>query len=616
MYKKNSTSYYGYIFLFLIFFNHSVFNLNLLPLSYKIILFLFILFLSIYRDIKLPYFNYFKIENKLNYISILIFFLISIPSIYVQYLTFNNDFNWGGDHRDHIQWSLVNIEFWISSIFSDRNDFNLINNKSLFSIFFSSRLFLLICFFFFLFSIFKLNLKTIFLLPIFLFFFLISYYENIITATPQATYFITIPINFILYFFNYELMSSISIINFLSIPFWLFFLRPCFIGRWPDLYILPFALLIYWQSEILYFVNFGFIEAWSLIFLFTSFELILKKGRKHADICCILLGIGACFKPPIGLFLPLFLIYGFNFRNIFKNSSLLLSFFISFFSLQIFSKLREINNWRWSPIQFENYSFFSFKAESFYKWKYRIDDWQLYFIISILICLIIIITNLFLKKNKNLYIFLLTSSLVLFSVYFFNTKLISYFLWLRYYIYFVIPIFSILFFLNYKNSNIIHVFLSVLIILFSSINLSNWSHVNRENLYEMNNSGQDAGPIFIGIKNIINENKKLLSDNSIKSVLISRYFHWIYRVPNYLFTDIAINVGPKDILICECENNKAIVNFFPSKNNFFNNKDESRFIKENQDLKNICMQKMKLTCKNNIYIKNQNGNIITILGIY
>tara|TARA_X000000950_G_scaffold287803_1_gene401750 strand:+ start:13698 stop:15539 length:1842 start_codon:yes stop_codon:yes gene_type:complete len=611
---NTNTNFYGYYFIFLLFLSHSIFNLNLLSNTYLFLALVLILFVSLTNKIQFPSFKFFEFENKFSLVSVLVIILIIFPSLYLQYLIFNNDFNWGGDHRDHVQWSLVNTEFWISKIFSERGNINFIKNKSFLELLINSRIFLLFSLIAIFFIIFKIKLSRFFLIPLFLLVYLISYFENITTPTPQATYFINNVINIFLHILNFDFMSGIGITNFLSILFWLLFLRPMILGQWPDWKILPFALIIYWHSEILYFINFGFIEAWSLIFLFTAFELIIIKGKKHSDICCLLIGVGACFKPPVGLFLPFFLLYGISLHETKSNFKLLLSFISAILPLQIFSHLREANSWRWSPIELENYSLYTYKSETFYKWQYRINDFQFYFLIALLFLFLYIVYNILKCKDKKLYIFLLITFLGLFSIYFFNLKLINYFLWIRYYIYSFIPLLIILTIISYKYSKKISIFISTSIILFASINLSNWYEINRNNLYEMNFSGQDAGPIFMGINQIINTNNKILKDKSINKITISRNFNWIYNVPIYLFNDIKLNASKKGDLICDCNNEEAIINFFPIENKYFNNKDKKRFLYK-RSLKKQCIEKMELTCSHIYRLNDKSNQTISILGI-
>ena len=75
----------------------------------------------IFKRIAFPKFTFqLKVKDfKLNHIIIV--FLIIFPSIiFLNNISFG-DFNWGGDHRDHVLATLVNNEFWLSSIASERD---------------------------------------------------------------------------------------------------------------------------------------------------------------------------------------------------------------------------------------------------------------------------------------------------------------------------------------------------------------------------------------------------------------------------------------------------------------------------------------------------------------
>ena len=142
--KTYPSSYYILLLLFLLTFSHTIFyikHLNL-PLTFLLILFISITFF--FKEIPFPKFKYkFKIRD-LKLSNILIVILIILPSIiYLNNVSFG-DFNWGGDHRDHVLSSLVNNEFWLSTIQSQRDTIENFKLKNIFFYFFKIRIFLLI----------------------------------------------------------------------------------------------------------------------------------------------------------------------------------------------------------------------------------------------------------------------------------------------------------------------------------------------------------------------------------------------------------------------------------------------------------------------------------------
>ena len=117
------------LFIILLYFIHNSFIISISCnfLSKNLNLFLIVLLISLiftiflFKEIPFPKFT-FKVkfqEFKLSHI--LITLLIIFPSIlFLNNVSFG-DFNWGGDHRDFVLASLVNNEFWLSSIASERD---------------------------------------------------------------------------------------------------------------------------------------------------------------------------------------------------------------------------------------------------------------------------------------------------------------------------------------------------------------------------------------------------------------------------------------------------------------------------------------------------------------
>ncbi len=74
---------------------------------------------------------------------------------------------------------------------------------------------------------------------------------------------------------------------------WLFVLRPWLIGRWPDLRILPVALLLFWQKDIIYYFDSVYLEPWGIVLALLAVEVLLEKGTKRLPMACLLIGAAA-----------------------------------------------------------------------------------------------------------------------------------------------------------------------------------------------------------------------------------------------------------------------------------------------------------------------------------
>jgi hypothetical protein len=120
---------------------------------------------------------------------------------------------------------------------------------------------------------------------------------------PGARYFIDLPFLGPAFAFNdLELAGRLS--NVSGALFWLFVLRPWLIARWPDPRILPAAVLLFWQKDMIYYFDSVYLEPWALIFSLLAAELLIVRGRDGAPAACLCIGAAATFKEPFILALP------------------------------------------------------------------------------------------------------------------------------------------------------------------------------------------------------------------------------------------------------------------------------------------------------------------------
>ncbi len=108
-----------------------------------------------------------------------------------------------------------------------------------------------------------------------------------------------------------SIFNASRLTNFASIVMWLLVLRPLLIGKWPSISILPFALMLFYQAEMVYFFTSVYLEPWALILIALTLELLLVNPGKNAYLkACLLLGMAAIIKEPAIFFVPWFWLAG------------------------------------------------------------------------------------------------------------------------------------------------------------------------------------------------------------------------------------------------------------------------------------------------------------------
>ena len=625
--KSYPSSYYILFILFLLFLSHTIFYLKNLNVLNTFLLILFILTLFFFKEVPFPKFNSHINLKKLKFKHLFIVLIIIFPSVlFLNNISFG-DFNWGGDHRDFVLASLANNEFWFSTISSERGTIENFQIKNIFFSFFKLRFFLLIIVISLTIILYKKkygNLANILLLIIFYFWSSIDIINT--EKDPRGLFFISLPFNSIFYFLKLNLMDAIRFTNFFSIIFWLLILRPLIIGEFPNLKILPFALVIYWHPQMLYIANGGFTEPWSIIFLLLAIELIIKKNYNWTPQAIILLGIGTCFKSPIALLIPCFFLYGKPWMG--GNKRRLVHFFTlisSLLPIYLFTKLRDINSWNWQTIKIKNYGF-SHVDSNYLDLAFINFENYIYISVIFIFCLLTFLKNFFKNKWENSF-FLLTS-IFLFSIYFFNElgQMTQHVMYFRYFMWSFIMLFSFLLIISLSLHRK-YLLLMIFIIGFSySFELVRFLKINKNNLYELNSFSFDTDPIFLGLDPIIKNNKEILDEKKIKQIYVSRSTQIIYEIPTYLYRDIQISDTNLDEIICNCSNKKqAIINFFPKLRGLV-----SKFKKgmpswpEGYDelwghgleqSKKECIQEMKNTCSIVKLLRENDKQVITALGI-
>lgn len=142
--------------------------------------------------------------------------------------------------------------------------------------------------------------------------------HTIFVRYPGAGYLATMPfLGPAVLLHNVELAGRLT--NVLAPVLWLFVLRPWLIGRWPDLRVLAFAILLFWQQDVIYFFDSVYMEPWAVIFCVLAIELLIVRGAPGAPVACLLVGAAATVKEPVIFALPLVFLAGAPWRNAWRD---------------------------------------------------------------------------------------------------------------------------------------------------------------------------------------------------------------------------------------------------------------------------------------------------------
>ena len=128
--------------------------------------------------------------------------------------------------------------------------------------------------------------------------------EPLFGRYPTAFYLLSMPLNvaFDAAAIPYP-FSANHIVNMLSLPAWLFVLRPAIVKRWPDWRVLPVALLIYFQGPSIVYVSGGLLEPWAFVFVLLAIETAVVPDDRPW-LALLLAGIATTFKETTILFIP------------------------------------------------------------------------------------------------------------------------------------------------------------------------------------------------------------------------------------------------------------------------------------------------------------------------
>lgn len=122
---------------------------------------------------------------------------------------------------------------------------------------------------------------------------------------PTGLYLIATPLNVALDVAHVPFpFTANHIVNVLSLPMWLFALRPLVIGRWPDWRVMPVALLMYFQAPSIVYTGSALLEPWAFVFLLLALEAVVALEPDRRWIAVILAATATFFKETAILFIP------------------------------------------------------------------------------------------------------------------------------------------------------------------------------------------------------------------------------------------------------------------------------------------------------------------------
>lgn len=98
---------------------------------------------------------------------------------------------------------------------------------------------------------------------------------------PGSLHFIAVPIAIVREALHLQPpLDSLRYANALALPAWLFVFRPLVVRRWPDLGVLPFALFVFFQKDVIYYTSSAYLEPWSFVALALAVELLVRGDRR------------------------------------------------------------------------------------------------------------------------------------------------------------------------------------------------------------------------------------------------------------------------------------------------------------------------------------------------
>lgn len=234
--------------------------------------------------------------------------LLFPPLLYLL-LTWGPEFPFWGDHDHHMGAGKASVEFWKTQIFF------VLGFYWFWSYFLKNRLG---------FKLGKYRIHpALFLFAILVLWSLIPKAPRFFARYPGLVYSIEFPIMWLALVTKWDLpINAARLTSFLSLPCYLFVLRPFFLKKWPSEILLPFAAFFFFQKDVLYYFTSSYLEPWALIFLILSIEMLFAhalRAEAIATLAPLLIGLGAVTKEQMILVLP-FVWFASNIQFFLKNT--------------------------------------------------------------------------------------------------------------------------------------------------------------------------------------------------------------------------------------------------------------------------------------------------------
>ncbi len=135
-------------------------------------------------------------------------------------------------------------------------------------------------------------------------------------ADPEGAFYIRYPGAFYFVAYPFVLLSqtasdwtvyhALQFANFVSIPLWLFVLRPRLLKKPIDTFALLVCVAVFWQKDFLYYFTTAYLEPWSLILLLLAIESLFIDTVVNYPRAIALIGIATLFKETTILAFPFF----------------------------------------------------------------------------------------------------------------------------------------------------------------------------------------------------------------------------------------------------------------------------------------------------------------------
>jgi hypothetical protein len=133
-------------------------------------------------------------------------------------------------------------------------------------------------------------------------------------------------------------LNANRLTNFLSIPAWLFLLRPLAVRRWPSVSLLPFAFLYFFQKDVIYYFTASSLEPWSIVLVLTAVEMLIVDSS-NPSFALLSVGMASIIKEQAILVLPWLWLATVRFRSIWSHALLGIAAIVPFATYYCYRRL-------------------------------------------------------------------------------------------------------------------------------------------------------------------------------------------------------------------------------------------------------------------------------------